>query len=493
MTYSVCCYLLCPLLAVYDKTVLVIPKPAVRVSLAEETKKVWKPFTYGLWGVVAAIIFVASLFSVWFSDRDMLTARKRSELQSNKQQTRRSRKRRKVAYFRLIVDAFLEKGMFFFSAGIEQDTGASLPHKVLMFGFGFFILIAVSAYVAELAALLTRSGLKTEYGSMKQVVDENVPICGHPALKDELELKWPKATWVFPSDGFDATFEAYARGECKVLAIGREDTILNKDYLKRVCEHNLVYTDILITENPIAFPIAPQLASPFSYWMYRGEKSYGIDLESVKQNFLEDNEIKAECEVELSNLNLEEGEEFPQVSPSNMFLPIMFFVICTLFAACLQLRHDSERKKGHRSVIGRKSTLDIHKIQMQAVENFDGDENRDVKRKVQSSLDEKVDEDNCAMPSSTLMLMKSVVTGAYEQGDEFHENGAPQSASEPKSDFRVSFADVDKANEEADTAVKVEDNGVSHRIEELVESGVIEEVLDCFDFFQEMKRLKKDQ
>ncbi len=41
--------------------------------------------------------------------------------------------------------------------------------------------------------------------------------------------------------------------------------------------------------------------------------------------------------------------------------------------------------------------------------------------------------------------------------------------------------------------VRVEDNGVSHRIEELVESGVIEDVLDCFDFFQEMKKLKKDK
>jgi len=38
-----------------------------------------------------------------------------------------------------------------------------------------------------------------------------------------------------------------------------------------------------------------------------------------------------------------------------------------------------------------------------------------------------------------------------------------------------------------------EDNDISHRIEELVQSGVIEEVLDCFDFFQEMKKLKKDQ
>jgi len=52
---------------------------------------------------------------------------------------------------------------------------------------------------------------------------------------------------------------------------------------------------------------------------------------------------------------------------------------------------------------------------------------------------------------------------------------------------------VGNANDGADADVKVEDNDTIHRIEELVESGVIEEVLDCFDFFQEMKKLKKDQ
>eukprot|EP00984_Skeletonema_dohrnii_P035598 scaffold35582_cov233-Skeletonema_dohrnii-CCMP3373.AAC.1 len=154
-------------------------------------------------------------------------------------QSKQPQKRRKFAYFRLILDAILEKGMFFFSAGIEQDTGASLPHKVLMFGFGFFILIAVSAYVANLAAFLTQTGVETEFGTMKQVIDKNARICGHPALEGDLRLKWPEAHWIFPDDGFDGMFNAYGREECKVLAIGREDTIMNNDYLARICELGL--------------------------------------------------------------------------------------------------------------------------------------------------------------------------------------------------------------------------------------------------------------
>eukprot|EP00986_Skeletonema_menzelii_P015258 scaffold11373_cov80-Skeletonema_menzelii.AAC.1 len=66
--------------------------------------------------------------------------------------------------------------------------------------------------------------------------------------------------------------------------------------------------------------------------------------------------------------------------------------------------------------------------------------------------------------------------GAHIPGDEFRENGAPQSFHGPKSILKGSIDDIMvKANGDADEAVKEEDNIISHRIEELVESGVIEE------------------
>ncbi|KAK1739248.1 ionotropic glutamate receptor family protein [Skeletonema marinoi] len=461
----------------YDKTVLVIPKPGQKSNLAYETKKVLEPFTYGLWGVVIAVTVAAALLSVWFSDREMVAKSKRAW------------KKRRAAYFRLILDAILEKGMFFFSAGIEQDTGASLPHKVLMFGFGFFILISVSAYVANLAAFLTRSGLEISYGTMREVIDGNIPICCHSALEEEIRQKWPNGKWVVSNDGFDGMFEAYARGDCKVLAVGREDTIMDRNILGKVCEHGLVYTDSVVTENPIAFPIRPQLASGFSYWMYLGEKTYGINLESAKQAFIEGNEITKQCEVELSNLNMEEVDDFAQVSPSNMILPIMAFVACVFTAVALQLIHEWKRKKGRKSSIGRKSTLDI----------FEG-----VRK--QQRRASKIDEEEWVMPRAMSIMQRRQTLdnsdvdricdfpGVDIPGDEFNEDGAPQSTREPTSILRGSIDDMamTNANGGAGEAVE-EDNDISHRIEELVESGVIDEVLDCFDFFQEMKKLKKEQ
>ena len=447
-------------LPVYDKTVLVIPKPGQRSNLTYQTQKVLEPFTPGLWAVVIAIILAAALLSVWFSDRKM-AAKKRYGMQLKLDQSRRPPKRRKFAYFRLILDAILEKGMFFFSAGIEQDTGASLPHKVLMFGFGFFILIAVSAYVANLAAFLTQSGLvETEFRTMKQVIDKNARICGHPALEGDLRLIWPKANWIFPTDGPDGIFgmfEAYDRGDCKVLAIGRESAF---EHVESICEHGLVFTDVLIHEIPIAFPIRPQLASAFSYWVYTAEKSYGYSFESAKQAYIKETEIKKQCEIELSNLNQEEADDFAPVSESNMFLPIMAFAICAFIAVVLQLIHENKKKNGRRSAFGRHSTLGISWVRGIHAAIASDVERGDVQRKGwdkkvdedDSEMSRSVDEDDSEMPRSKSMVRRSVnhdksdagddaggdakreqmcdFPGANIPGDEFYENGAPQSQSQ---------------------------------------------------------------
>ena len=51
----------------------------------------------------------------------------------------------------------------------------------------------------------------------------------------------------------------YDAGHCAAMAIGREDTTTDGDLLEMFCERNLVYTDSLVLENPIGFPINPEL------------------------------------------------------------------------------------------------------------------------------------------------------------------------------------------------------------------------------------------
>ena len=71
---------------------------------------------------------------------------------------------------RQVLEAFLEKGMFVTGAAVEQDFRASLPHKLLMTGFSFLIIVAVSAYVANLAAFLTFSNSVSSFIASGKII-----------------------------------------------------------------------------------------------------------------------------------------------------------------------------------------------------------------------------------------------------------------------------------------------------------------------------------
>jgi len=121
---------------VSDKVFLMVPKPGSNDgSVMQNVSKVIGPFTPELLVLMVGIIIFTGLLSVWFSDRP------KSPLGEGRSSSPLRRSKR--AYLRLAIDSILEKGMFFCSAGVEQDAVANLPNKLLMSGFGFFILIAV--------------------------------------------------------------------------------------------------------------------------------------------------------------------------------------------------------------------------------------------------------------------------------------------------------------------------------------------------------------
>jgi len=201
---------------VYDKVFLVIPKPGADEGFMKQVSKVLQPFTYKLWGLVISIIAVSGLLSVWFADRPKARADHWPRLR------RKKMRRKKRAYMRLAVDSILEMGTFFCSAGVGLDPGSNLSNKLLMFGFGFFILITVSSYVANLAAFLTRKTLEGSVTSIDGAIARGWKICAHPVFVKDLELAWPNGKFVFSEAGteFYGVLDDYINGKCKALAIG---------------------------------------------------------------------------------------------------------------------------------------------------------------------------------------------------------------------------------------------------------------------------------
>jgi hypothetical protein len=344
---------------IYDKTFLVIPRPGSSDKLSDQVLKVLAPFSKELWTLLLFVILAAALLSVWFSDQSELPrirSGKGMKLAQMKNSLRPTR--RKKIYARLALDAFLEKGTNFFSAGVDNDAAASLPTKFLMFGFGFFILITVSAYVANLAAFLTRN--VNEIKSMEGAVASNMIICAHPAIQSELGIAWPKANFYFTESGqeFNGMLEDYRLGRCDVMAVGWEDASMDLIFREQICEMDLVFTDSVIIEIPIAFPVRSDLASGFSYWMYQGERFRDLSVETVKETYVEEYGWES-CNVEISGGVNELNHDYDKITVRMMFLPLMLFLSCSVLAVLMQVLHQRQRKDGRRSLVGRTSALNV--------------------------------------------------------------------------------------------------------------------------------------
>ncbi len=73
---------------------------------------------------------------------------------------------------------------------------------------------------------------------MEGAVHNNLKICGHPALAEELMTKWPDAKFVFNTEGneFFGLLDDYRARKCDVLAVGREDTTMDLELLNQFCD-----------------------------------------------------------------------------------------------------------------------------------------------------------------------------------------------------------------------------------------------------------------
>ncbi|KAL7545018.1 hypothetical protein ACHAWF_008392 [Thalassiosira exigua] len=335
---------------VFDKVILVIPRPDSTDALRDSIQKVLMPFSYPLWGLVIAIIVTSALLSVWFSDRS-ISVRGAPERNLGLPKTRR----RKIAYMRLALDSVLQKGLFFCSAGVEQDEGGTLPNQLLMFGFGFFILIAVSAYVANLAAFLTRSsfdGVKT----MEGAVAAHYTICAHPVLKEELQAAWPKAMFYFHEDSkeYVGMMDDYVAGKCKAMVVSWRDTAYDTPYVEMLCENKLVYTESLVIEMPMGFPVRRQLAAGISFWILEAEKYHAVSIKKLKEELPQ----ASSCEIRYSAEDAE-SSEYDAITLENMVFPFMFFLACTIVAVVLQIVHQCKVVRGRESLIGRRSSMNL--------------------------------------------------------------------------------------------------------------------------------------
>lgn len=200
---------------------------------------------------------------------------------------------------------------------------------------------------------------------IEDAVAQEKAICAHPALESDLELAWPDANFVFNREGKElyGLVEDYDAGKCPVMAVGKMDSLGDMDLMDMFCKRELFYTESIVIENPVGFPIRSELASGFSYWMYQGEKYHGISAQLEGEKYDAENNRERSCNVMLAEQD--DGDDYAKIGVKNLFFPIMFFVGFAVFAALLQLYYECwlrTRSDGDRRssvLVGRTSTLNL--------------------------------------------------------------------------------------------------------------------------------------
>jgi hypothetical protein len=239
----------------------------------------------------------------------------------------------------ILGDAFIAYSTFLFGHTVDYDIRASYPAKILGFGYGFLVLIAVAAYTANLAAFSTLAGVSGYMESMEQAIEANVVVCAPIALQRDLEKLWPQASFKYYVSQFDDMFGVLDSGACGLLLVSELDSRQSEDALNGFCARDMVVTKSVALETPIGFAVDTRYVAGLSFWMEQAEQS-GITFASFEAS----TRSKPQCSLEVPDV---EVDGLVSLTPTNFAFPFFVLFVCTAIAVAVHVLEDRRvRRKG---------------------------------------------------------------------------------------------------------------------------------------------------
>ena len=90
-----------------------------------------------------------------------------------------------------------------------ENNPQTVPARVATFGFGFFCMIVLTSYTANLASLLVMEAGRNAIESLEDAINADMKICILGAVKDEFQGRYPKASLVETSDEHESLATAH--------------------------------------------------------------------------------------------------------------------------------------------------------------------------------------------------------------------------------------------------------------------------------------------
>jgi hypothetical protein len=322
-------------------------------------------------------------------------------------------------------------------------------------------------------------------------------------LQSDLELAHPDAKFVFNMEGKEifGMVEDFQADKCDVLAVGKMDSLGDLKLMNLFCKENLVYTDSVVIENHVGFPIRNDLASGFSYWMYQAEKYHDVSVTNSEIAFNAENKREPECNVMLSEQS-DEASEFDPIRVENLIFPILFFLGSATIAVLLQCYHMRLMRKQKLSgslrratLIGRESTMNL--FARPSMRNFKFDSKLDSDEESNENTSPSPQEEDTAsirrgsMPSiveedsNRRSSMPSIAKGVVEEDDSVRIDGfCDNDENDPTLNGRVTFS-LFGADSEDKTAHW---NGAETAALTKMDDDVLGKLDDFINCYQSMKR-----
>ena len=149
--------------------------------------------------------------------------------------------------------------MDFLNAGTDPDI-KSVPMRCLKVGWSFFILIAIAAYTANLAAFLTTESRVSAIDSLEAAVKANAKICTMTALLDTLKTIYPEASalWV-AAENYPDVIRDYMSGKCQAVAVVETHDLREEEWADVFCEAKLKFVDTPLFLIPVAWPAVSEV------------------------------------------------------------------------------------------------------------------------------------------------------------------------------------------------------------------------------------------
>jgi hypothetical protein len=187
--------------------------------------------------------------------------------------------------------------------GGPENNPASVPARISSLGFGFFCMIVLTSYTANLASLLVTKAGRNSITSIEEAIDVNMKICILASIKTEFQAKYPKALFVDCADGHDQLAKTlpgpgekeglkvcdafvtskwewekieageYAKLDCDLEAEGKPSKVVGRNlcqktddgkevYMKRDCEA-FTLVGPLLSSIPLSIPVSTTFESAF--------------------------------------------------------------------------------------------------------------------------------------------------------------------------------------------------------------------------------------